>query len=196
MSKIKSALEIAMEKVGKIGEPTEEERLKWKYAPEGERLAAKYLKENSNLLTKLSQYQENGRKYIIESAAGVLIRHISLPNSDVAKRNNRKAMDGLKVLKSDKVGVENVYSKIRHVFNHYAEQGEQQRQQAYQSLKTEFEAKLQQEAQQQLSPLMGVKADVEKHPQFQQERRRIETQLDSQYLNLLSDYKRELSDIA
>ena len=88
MSKIKSALEIAMEKVGKIGEPTEEERLKWKYAPEGERLAAKYLKENSNLLTKLSQYQENGRKYIIESAAGVLIRHISLPNSDVAKRNN------------------------------------------------------------------------------------------------------------
>ncbi len=32
---IKSAREIAMEKVEKLGEVTEEERLKWKYVPEG-----------------------------------------------------------------------------------------------------------------------------------------------------------------
>jgi hypothetical protein len=36
MSDIKSAREIAMEKAASIGEATAEERLEWKYLPEGE----------------------------------------------------------------------------------------------------------------------------------------------------------------
>lgn len=196
MSDIKSALEIAMEKIEKLGEATEEERLKWKYVPQGEQLATRYLKENCNLVAELSQYQENVRKYIAEGAAEILIRNIDLPKHDTAKKNNRRVMDGLKTLKSDKVGVENVYSRIRHLFNHYTEQGEQQRQQAYQSLKTEFEAKVQQAIQQQLGSLMRVNVDVEKQPQFQQEWRKIQHQLDSQYLTLLSEYQRELSAIS
>jgi hypothetical protein len=105
-------------------------------------------------------------------------------------------MDGLKNLKSDKVAVENVYSKMRRIFNHYVEQGEQQRRQAYESLKDEFEAKLQQAVQQQLGSLMGIKVDVEKQPQFQEEWRKIQVQLDSQYLKLLDEYKQELSGIS
>ena len=196
MGDIKSAFEIAMEKVEKLGEATEEERLKWKYVPQGEELAARYLKKGCNLVAELSQYQENVRKHIIEGAAEILTRNINLPKNDVAKKNNKKAMDGLKTLKSDKVSVENVYSSIRNIFDHYAEQGEQQRKQAYQSLKTEFEAKIQQAVQQQLGTLTGVRVDVEKQPQFQQEWRKIQTQLDSQYLGLLAEYKRELSSIA
>ncbi|MFC2024930.1 hypothetical protein ACFLTG_00750 [Chloroflexota bacterium] len=197
MADMKSALEIAMEKVAKLGEPTEEERLKWKYLPAGEQLAARYLKEKGyNLVAVLSQHQEDERKYIIEGAAEVLIRNINLPKNDVAKRDNKKVMDGLKTLKSDKVSVENVYSKIRHLFNHYEEQGEQQRKQAYQSLKTDFEAKVQQAVQQQLGSLRGMKIDVEKQPQFQQEWHKVQTQLDSQYLTHLNEYKQELSSIA
>ena len=196
MGDIKSAREIAMEKLEKLDEATDEERLKWKYVPEGERLAARFIKQDCNLVGELSQYEENVRKYIIAGAEDILIRNINLPNNDLAKRNNRRAMDGLKTLKSDKVGVENVYSKIRHVFNHYVEQGEQQRKQAYESLKTEFEAKVQQAVQQQLGPLMGIKVDVEKQPQFQEEWRKIQAQLDSQYLKLLDEYKQELRTIS
>lgn len=194
MGDIKSAREIAMEKIEKLGETTEEERLKWKYVPKGEELAAKYLKEDCNLVAELSQYQENARKYVVGGAAEVLIRNISLPknNNDVVKRNNKRAMDGLKNLKSDKARIENVYSRIRYLFNHYAEQGEQQRKQAYESLRTEFEAKIQQAVQQQLGSLTGVKVDVEKQPQFQQEWRKVQTQLNSQYLQHLDEYKREL----
>jgi len=195
MDDIKSALEIAMEKAEKLGEATEEERLKWKHVPEGEQLANRYLGENLNLVVKLGKYREDIRKYILEGASGVLIRNIGLPKNDLVKKNNRRAMEGLKILKNDKVSVENIYSKIRYLFNHYTEQGEQQRQQAYQSLKTELEARIQQEAQQQLSPLMGMKIDVEKQPQFQQEWRKIQTQLDTQYLTHLNEYKGELSNI-
>ena len=195
MGDIKSALEIAMEKVEKLGEATEEERLRWKYVPQGEQLAARYMKKDCNLVAELSQHQENVRQYITQGAADILIRNISLPRNDSATKNNKRAMDGLKALKSDKVSVENVFSRIRNIFNHYAEHGEQQRKQAYQSLKSDFEAKMQQAVQQQLGSFMGVKVDVERQPQFQQEWRRILTQLDSQYLSHLDEYKRELSSI-
>ena len=195
MGDIKSAAEIAMEKVERLGETTDEERLKWKYVPEGEKLAVSYLKQARDLVVELGKYDENAKKYIIDGAADILIRNINLPVDDLTKRNNRRAMDGLKAVKTDKVGVENVYSKIRRIFNHYMEQGEQQRKQAYERFKIEFEAKVRQAIQQQLGSLVGVKIDVEKQSQFREEWRKLQAQLDSQYLNLLGEYKQELLNI-
>jgi len=192
---IKSALEIAMEKVGKLGEVTEQERLRWKYVPDGERLAARYLKQNLNLLAELSQYEENARKYIIEGAQEILARNINLPRNDATRRNNKRAMDGLKILKNDKASVENVYSRIRRIFEHYGEQGESQRKQAYESLKADVETRIQQAVKQQLGTFAGIKIDVESQPQFQEEWRKLQTQLDLQYIKLLDEYKHELSAI-
>ena len=196
MGDIKSALEIAMEKAEKLGKATDEERLKWKYVPEGERLAARYIKQDCNLVVELSQYEDNIKQYIIEGITDILIRNINLPNSNLAKRNNKRAMDGLKTVKNDKASVENVYSKMRRIFDHYVGEGEQQRKQAYESLKAEFEAKIKQALLQQLGSLVGIKIDVESQPQFQEEWRKIKTQLDSQYVKLLDEYKQELSAIS
>ncbi|MFC1904003.1 hypothetical protein ACFLW9_03885 [Chloroflexota bacterium] len=189
---IKSALEIALEKIEELGELTEEERLQWKYVPEGEKLAARYLKQNLNLLSELNRYEDNAKRYVIEGAGDVLIKNISLSRNDLDRKNNKKAMEGLKTLKSDKVSVENIYSQIRHLFDHYAEQGEQQRKQAYESLKADFETKIQQAMQQQLGIATGFKIDVETQPQFQEEWRKLQAQLDSQYTKLLDEYKQEL----
>ena len=192
---IKSALEVAMEKVDKLGEATEQERLKWKYVPEGEKLAARYLKQNLNLLAELSHYEESARKYIIEGAQEILARNINLPRNDATRKNNKRAMDGLKILKNDKASVENIYSRIRRLFEHYGEQGESQRKQAYESLKADFEARIQQAVKQQLGTFAGIKIDVESQPQFQEEWRKLQTQLDLQYIKLLDEYKHELSTI-
>jgi len=196
MGDIKSAREIAMEKVEKLGEVTEEERLRWKYVPEGEKLAARYLKQNLNLVTELGHYEERVTPYIKEGATEILVRHINLPQNDLARKNNKKAMEGLKTLKKDKIGVENIYSKMRSIFNHYMEQGEQQRKQVYEQFKADFEAKVQQAIQQQMGSVVGLKIDVERQPQFQEEWRKLLTQLDSQYLTLLDEYKQELRAIA
>jgi hypothetical protein len=195
MSDIKSAREIAMEKVEELGEVTEEERLRWKYVPEGEKLAARYLKQNLNLATDLGKYDEKVAIYIKEGASEILIRNINLPQNDSIRKNNKKAMDGLKVLKKDKIGVENIFSKMRNIFTHYVEQGEQQRKQAYEQLKAEFSAKVQQAMQQQLGTTVGLNIDIERQPQFQEEWRKLLARLDSQYINLLNEYKQELSAI-
>jgi hypothetical protein len=195
MGEIKSALEIAMEKVNQMDEATEEEKLQWKYTPEGEKLAGRYLKEKVNLLAELNNYEEEVRKYIINGASGILARNIKLPLNDHIKQTNKKAMDGLKIIKSDKVAVENLFSKIRYIFNHYEEQGEQQKKQAYESLKADMGEKIQQALQQQMSPMMGTRIDVEKQPQFQQEWRKVQQRIDNQYNSHLNEYIRELVEI-
>ena len=196
MGDIKSAREIAMEKVEKLGEATAEERLRWKYVPEGGKLATRYLKQNLNLVAELGKYEEEVIKYIKEGATEILVRNINLPQNDLARKNNKRAMEGLKTLKKDKIGVENIFSKIRSLFNHYIEQGEQQRKQVYEQLKVEFEAKVRQAIQQQLGAVVGIKINVERQPQFQEEWHKLLAHLDSQYLMLLNQYKQELSAIA
>ena len=65
MGEIKSAAEIAREKLEKIGEPTPEERLKWKYAPEGEKLAARYLKDGGDLASEVGKYDTEGKQTVM-----------------------------------------------------------------------------------------------------------------------------------
>jgi hypothetical protein len=192
---IKSAREIAAEKVASLGEATEEERLEWKYVPEGEKLATRYVTEDANLTLELGKYDQEVRKYVTRGVTSVLVRNIGLPSNDLAKRSNKRAMDGLKLVKSNQVALENIYSQMRRIFDHYLGQGAEQRRQAYEALKTEFEAQVGQALQQQLGALGQLRIDVEKQPQFQAEWRRRQTLLDAQYLKLLDELKQELAAI-
>ena len=196
MGEIKSAAEIAQEKLEALGDVTEEERLTWKYLPEGEKLAARYIKEDCDLATELNKYEEKVRDYVGRGMTDILMRNIGLPRNDVLRMANKKAMDGLKAVKKDKVAVENIFSKIRHILDHYTAQGEQQKKQAYESLKAEFEEKVQQAIRQQTGMETSMKIDIESQPQFQEEWRRLQAQLESQYINLLDEYKQELAALS
>ena len=192
---IKSAYEIAMEKVDKIGEASEEERLKWKYTPEGGKLAANILKEDIDIARELIKYEPKAAVYIVDEAVNTLLRNIVLPRTEINKLNNKRAMDGIKILKKDKTKTENILAQMRRIFSHYNEQGEQQRRQAYRQVKEAFEAKVQQALQQQIGSAAGIKIDIEKQPQFQEEWRKVQNQLDSQYIKLLDEFKQELLKI-
>jgi len=192
MADIKSAWEIAQEKLGKIGEATPEERVRWKYIPEGERLAAQYIKDDTNLAAEINKYNNAGeRKYVKEGVEEVLIRNISLPTTDFAKKNNKRIMDTLKSLKKDKVAVENIYSQMRRIFQHYASTGEEQRKQAYQQLKMDFAGRLREAMTQQgINP--ETRVDVERQPEFQSEWRKMSARLDEQYIKYLDEFKKQL----
>ncbi len=193
MADIKSAWEIAQEKLAKIEEATPEERLRWKYIPEGERLAARFLKEDINLTAEINQYpDENARKCISQGVEDVLIRNIHLPSSDAVKKTNKRVMDTIKSLKSEKVAVENVFSQMRRLFNHYVTTGEEQRKQSYEELKMDIVAKLQQAIREQTGTAANYRIDVERRPEFQSEWRKLSSQLDSQYQTHLTEYREAL----
>ena len=194
---IKSALERALEKVEKLGEASAEEKKRWKLVPQGEALANTYLKGESNLAAELAKYDAEDRQCLIEGAQDIMLRHISLPKNDVARRANRQAIDGLKILKNDKVGVENALSKMRRIFQHYEEQGEEQRREAYLDLKRDFEVRFRQALQQQMGGMpVNSSVDVERQPQFQEEWQRTLIQFDSQYHKLLDEYKKEILELS
>jgi hypothetical protein len=195
MGEIKSAAEIAREKIARLGEVTEEERLRWKYAPEGEKLAARYLKEDCNLAAEIDKYDVKARDIVSRGLNDILLRNIGLPRSDALRRTTKKAMDGLKAVKKDKVAVENVFSKIRNILEHYTGQGAQQKKQAYESLRAEFEEKVQQALRQKTGVDAKIDIDIEKQPQFIEEWQRLQARLEAQYLTLLDEYKQELAAI-
>ncbi|MFZ2037539.1 MAG: hypothetical protein WAU62_11625 [Dehalococcoidales bacterium] len=192
MADVKNAYEIAMEKIKDIEPATTEERMKWKFVPKGEELAGKYMKDDINLVTELSRYNEQEKKYVLQGVSAILIRNIDLPKNDALKKNNRKAMDGIKLIKKDKTAVENVFSKVRYIFNHYAEQGEAQKKEAYEQVKEQFAVKLQQAVQQQMGTNARMDINVEQHPQFQEEWRKTLLRLDAQYIQHLTEYKHAL----
>jgi hypothetical protein len=195
MDEMKSAYERAMERAESLGKASEEDLTKWKYLPEGAKLAAKYLRDEFDLATEIGKYEEKVRQLVVQGAQEAFLRNIDLPKNDLAKKKNKKVMEAIKELKRDKVGIENVYTKLRRVFSHYEKEGEQQRRQTYEAVKRDFEAKLMQAAQQQVAAGPPPRVNVESHPQFQQEWRRVLAQLDSQYLKLLDEYKKEILTI-
>ena len=196
MGEIKSAFEKAMEKVEKLGKASPEEIGRLEYIPQGQRLAGSYLREECDLASELGKFTEELKKWIIKGAQEVFLKNIDLPINEAVKYRNKRAMEGLKLIKRDKGRVENVFSKIRRIFEHYEVQGEPQRRQAYESLKSQFEAKLQQALQQQLgSQALRIRVDVESQPQFQEEWRKLLAQLNSQYYKVLDEYKEEITRI-
>jgi len=196
MDEMKSALERAMERAEGLGKATGEELQKWKYVPEGEVLAGRCLKGECDLVVELSKYDDEVRQYISKSAERVLIGNLNLPKNDEFRRKNKKVMEAIKVIKQKKVEVENIFTNIRRTLDHYEKQGEQQRKQAYENLKRDFEAKLRQATQQQLGLTSPAGFDVERHPQFQEEWRMIQVRLESQYLTVLNEYKQQISNIS
>jgi hypothetical protein len=193
MGDIKSAREIAMEKIDAIGEPTEMERLEWKFLPEGEKLAARYLKGDAQLQPELAKFDKKAAPFIMKGVYSILIKNVNLPANEIAQKTNKIAMDGIKAVKTDKSRTDAILKQMLQIFTHYTGVGEQQRTQAYQQLKEDFQVKVQQALQQQMgAKAANMRIDIEKQPQFQEEWRKIKLQLESQYIQVLTELKAQL----
>ena len=131
---------------------------------------------------------------LVEGFEEVLIRNLALPTTDAAKDRNRLAMDGLKLTKKDPGAVENIFSKMRQIFNHYTGQGEMQRKEAYENLKRDMQMRLSQVARQQGMPPIDMQ-HMENHPQFQMEWRKAKAQLETQYDLYMKEYKEQLTSL-
>ena len=192
MADMKSAYERAMERVQGLGEASAEEKAQWKYAPQGEALAVRYMKEKFDIAKEITALEPLARKYVVKSAFQSFISNIELPRSINIKDSTGTALEGIRNLKKDNNALEGVLGKIKYILDHYEKDGALQREQAYQSLKQDFQERIQRAVQQQTGASMPVNIDVEREPQFQQEWRATLNQLDSQYYKLLDDYKKEL----
>jgi len=191
MGEMKNAWEKAMEKVEKLGKLSEEELKQLEYQPAGNKLAAKYLQEmDYNLDAEMTKYKGTGvRKYILQGAQEIFLRSIVLPKNEYDMQTTRRAMAGLRLLKENKKLLDTILDRITNLLNYYG----QARQQTYLQFKKDFEAKLR-EPNQTMQQQVGAKVRIEpeQHPQFMEEWRRINSQLDAQYEKALDEHKQQI----
>jgi hypothetical protein len=140
MGEMKSAFEKAMEKVEKLGKASPEELRRMEYVPKGNALAATYLgQEDYDLEGELTKYDDTLKVHLIEGAEETFLRNIALPQNNNSRQSNKRAMEGIAVLKGKRKEIESIFEQIEHLFNYY----EQARQQVYLQLKSNFETQMQ-----------------------------------------------------
>lgn len=194
MGEIRSAKEIAAERLKDIGEITEEDRLRWKYVPAGEKIGQRFLFERADYEADLMSFDEKQLPFVKKGLTQTLLANIDLPRNETIEKRNSKIMEAVITIKEDKESVAEALGQLQRIFEHYAQIGESQRNQAKIGLKTKFEQSLRQALRAQGKELPG-QINVEQYPQFQDEWRRVQTQLDMQYLKSIDEIKKHLTRI-
>jgi hypothetical protein len=155
--------------------------------------AATYLgQEDYDLEGELTKYDDTLKVHLIEGAEETFLRNIALPQNNNSRQSNKRAMEGIAVLKGKRKEIESIFEQIEHLFNYY----EQARQQVYLQLKSNFETQMQ-ATQRAMEQQTGNRAEIrpELHPQFQEELRKALAGLNLQYENVLEEHKQEIKRI-
>ncbi|QNT76147.1 hypothetical protein [Dehalogenimonas etheniformans] len=194
MGEIRSAKEIAAERLKNIGEITEEDRLRWKFVPAGEKLGQRYMSERLDIENELGKFDQKQLPFVKQGMTQSLLIYLDLPRNETIEKRNFKVMEGLMQIKEDKQSAAAALGQLQRIFDHYAQQGEAQRTQAKQALKTKFEQSLRQALRAQGKEFPS-QMNVEQLPQFEEEWRRTLSQLEQQYIKSLDDLKKYLVQI-
>jgi hypothetical protein len=196
MGEIKSAFEKAMEKVEKMGKPSEEELKRLQHFPAGNALAAKYLNdEKFNLDAELGKYKGSGaRQYIIDGAMEIFLRNITLPHDEREKMLTGRALTGIRMIKENKKQLDTIFEHIKNIIGYY----EQTRQHTFAQFKKDFETKIKESPQmlQQMAGRGGGSVEAQLQMQFQDEWRRASQELDSKYEKALEEQKQMITGVS
>ncbi|MGQ9755858.1 MAG: DUF6657 family protein [Desulfotomaculales bacterium] len=188
-NRIKTALERALEKVGNL-QVSESELLRMDLVPRGQAIAARFLQDKQlNLEEELGNFQGTARSLVTEGIQETLLHNIHPPANENAMDTNRRAMEGLLVIKEDKKTLLAIFSELEYLFQYYTEALKH----TYANLKEAFSQRTD-AAKQLLEEQMGirVRVDVEKHPAFQDEWLRTLNELNRRYEAILDEHRERI----
>lgn len=190
MAEIKSALEIALEKAERIGKATPEEMQTAQWQEEAKHLAAEFLRGKVELTAELAKYPAAAKPVVTQAIKEVLLRQIILPREGEIEESSVRARAGLLQVAKDKKAMQRVLQEVEQLFKGY----QQVRQSALQQLKAQFNVQLD-GVKKALEAQMHrpVKVEVEMLPQFQEQWRSFEQQLNQQFEPLLEKHKAMLA---
>ena len=186
MAEIKSALELALEKAERFGKASPQEMQEVKWQDQARHLAAEFLREKIELEPELQKLPPEAQPALAKYIKEVLLRNITLPREGLVDDANKRAQAGMLQVARDKKTTQRVLQEIAQIYASY----EQVRQNALQQYKAQFNAQLD-NARKSLEAKMQrpLNIDVEHTPQFQEQLRAFEAQLNQQFEPLLEKHK-------
>lgn len=192
MKKIKSAYERALERAEKVTVlPEQLEAME--YSPKGSLAASQYMQNKDfNLQEEFKKYETKIQKHLKKGAEETFLSNIRLPENKPARENNKRAFEGILLLKENKKTVNQIFGEMEYLFDYYVKAINQ----TYQSLKekiTKRFATTKATLEQQLGT--KIKFEIEKQPEFLQEWRKARAQINDQYEKILKEHKEKIQQI-
>lgn len=183
-TKIKTALEMAMERLGKRKEVNPEEVLRLEAVPKGRVLGAKFLNDkNFALLDVLNEEDKNISKYILEGIQEVFLANLLLPVTDEMLMSNQKVMEGLAIIKNNKKQIAGILKDMGAMFSHYRQTLDQ----ATESFKQQVQ--MHQENQARMQGPDAPQVD------YQQEWAMLLNQINQRYENAFAEMKESIKNL-
>lgn len=190
MAEIKSALELALEKAEAYGRASKEDLLQDKFKEQARHLAVQFLKEEELDLEKElaalpREAQAGGRLAMKE----VFSRNITLPKEEAVDSRVERALQGMMTTAADKKVMGRLIQEVDQLLQQFL----LARNSAYQQLKNSFMQTLGNYTRAMEAQLKTkVKLEVEHLPEFQQEWRKFEGNLLTQFEPVLEDRKSKM----
>ena len=193
MAEIKSALELALEKAEQYGKATKDDLLQDKFKEQGRQLAVQYLKEEDVDLEKaVAALPAEGQPSARLAMREVFLRNITIPKDETIDPRQDRALEGMMVTATNKKGM----TLLKQEADQLLQQFLMARNTAFQQLKTSFMQTLGNYTRALEAQLKSkVRLEVENLPEFQQEWRKFEGNLMTQFEPLLENRKQQMLNL-
>jgi len=189
LAEIKSALELALEKAERYGKASKEEMAAAQSQEQGRQLAVKFLKGEGEMAAELQNLAPEAREAVRTAVKEVFLRNIALPRNNEQDDRQERALEGLVLVAAHPKEMARCLTEVRQLLQQFL----QYRQNALQQLKARFSQGLgQMQRAVEAKFGQGVRLEVERLPQFQEEWRRFFGQLLEQFEPLLEDLKERM----
>jgi hypothetical protein len=193
VAEIKSALELALEKAEQYGRATKDDLRQDKFNEQGRHWAVQYLKEEEVDLEKelaaLPPEAQAGARLAMKE---VFLRNVTLPKEEAIDSRLARALEGIMTAATNKKAMGRLKQEVDQLLQQFL----MARNSAYQQLKNSFMQTLGNYTRALEAQLKTkVRLEVENLPEFQQEWRKFEGNLVTQFEPLLEDRKRNMLNV-
>lgn len=190
MDRIRSAYEMALERLKERREVPQAEIDRMEHITNGKIMAATFLREsNYQLLLEIEKNPHEIRGPVLEGIQETFMNNIFLPVDQAAKDLSKKALEGIAIIKKDKQALSEVYGNLEHLFHYY----EQSCSKAYEQLKESFSARMGPNTRNtDRMPRGRAGTDPEKQLAFHEEWSKMQAHINSKYEAVLIEQKGKL----
>lgn len=192
MAKIRSALEIALEKTEGVKEDPEKIRQQ-KLTETGKRLFSTFFfegqKDAEEVKADIDATDEHDRSMVLSGFISTLLSNINLPKNDLYVEEMGKVKKAAEVITISPDELTELFQQLDRFFQQYLQQKEQLSEQ----LKSQYMPKLR-EKQQKLAQQFGsaIELTPEQDPEFMELLGKHEQQMDEQYQEVLDQIKEQI----
>jgi hypothetical protein len=193
VAEIKSALELALEKAEQYGRASKEDLRQDKFKEQGRQWAVQFLKEEEvDLEKELAALAPEGQASARLAMKEVFLRNVTLPKEETLDPRLLRALDGVMLTAANQKAMARLKQEVDQLLQQFL----MSRNSAYQQLKNSFMQTLGNytralEAQMQSK----VSLEVENLPEFQQEWRKFEINLTTQFEPVLENRKQQMLNV-